>query len=140
MKRLAYVGASMLLAMTVAAGCSDDKDGDKGDGGKAEAASNEEFCAALTKLTTAAQGDEEEPYRDALSELVSTGIPGSVTGDSRKGFELFTKALDGVDWENRAQTPELPADDQKLVAAFVKDYSELCVTAAGSPDQPTPTE
>ncbi|MFS3127567.1 hypothetical protein ACLM5J_04100 [Nocardioides sp. Bht2] len=138
MKRLAYVGASVLLAMAVTAGCSDDKDSDGG--GKAEVASKDDFCAAMTKLTTAAQGDEEKPFRDALSDFVDTGVPESVKGDALKGFELFTKALDGVDWEKRSESPELPAADQKLVAAFIKDYSALCVTADDGGDQPSPTE
>lgn len=143
MKRLAYVGASLLLALSVSTACSDDKDGDDKERKAATAAdapddaATDDFCDAMTDLTTGAQGDDEKPFRDALAAFVSTGTPVEIKGDSRKGYELFAEALGGVEWEQRNDVAELPQDDQKLVAAFITDYSKLCVTPDATP---TPAE
>jgi|SRR5690606_8581210 len=121
MKRLAMVGASLVLVggMTAACGGSPD-DADKGD-----------FCDAMMEL--ASVGEDKDKFEDARDKIKDVGTPKEIDGDAREGFEVFVDALDDVDTDNldKVEDPDLDSDDEKKFEAFQNKFIEVCMDEFG---------
>ncbi|MFS3127569.1 hypothetical protein ACLM5J_04110 [Nocardioides sp. Bht2] len=124
MKRLALVGASLVLVGGMATACgSAPEDADKGD-----------FCKATEKFLSS---ENEDDFNDAKDKLNDVGTPKEIKGDARKGFEL----LADVKWDER-NDDDFSKDEQKQGEAFVTKYMELCAdtNAPTGTDSDAPSE
>ncbi|WP_110207625.1 hypothetical protein [Nocardioides daejeonensis] len=110
MKRLALIGASLVLVGGMAAAC----------GGSPEDADKDDFCKAMQKV---GEAENEDAFKDAMDELKDTGTPKEIKGDARDGFEVLTD----LDWDDRDNDDAVDGDDKKKVEAFSTKYMEVCM-------------
>src|SRR5690606_22467415 len=117
MKRLALIGASLVLVGGITAACGSDDDKTSGADLPSDA-STEEFCAAM--LGFAEVSEDKEKFDGALAGLSKVGTPEEIDGDARKGFELFVDALNDIDSDELANVaePDFDEDEEKQYLAF----------------------
>lgn len=108
MKRLALVGASLVLVGGAAAAC----------GSSPEDADKDEFCSAMETFLGSENEDDFDKNQDKLEDV---GTPEEVDGDARKGFEY----LIDLDWDDREDEPT--GDDKKETDAFLEKYVDTCM-------------
>ncbi len=110
MKRLALVGASLVLVGGMTAAC----------GSSPEDADKDDFCSAMEKFLAS---EDEDSFKDNKDELKDVGTPKDIDGDARDGFEFMVD----IDWDDRNDEPD--DDDVDNVTAFMTKYTELCMGA-----------
>jgi len=113
-KRIALIGASLVLVGGLATAC----------GSPPEDANSDDFCNAMTDLQSA--GDDKGKFEDARDKIKDTGTPEEIDGDAREGFEIFVDALDDVDDPKDAEEPDLDSDEEEKVGKFMAKYTEIC--------------
>ncbi|KQY57512.1 MULTISPECIES: hypothetical protein [unclassified Nocardioides] len=113
MRRLALVGASLVLVGGLAA-C----------GGSPDDASKDDFCKAMDKVGKA--GDDFDKYKDAVDELSDTGTPENIDDDARDGFEFLVDEVGDADSEKDLDDVDVKGDDKKATEAFGKYYAKEC--------------
>lgn len=106
-KRLALIGASLVLVGGMASAC----------GSSPEDADKDEFCKATDKYISS---ENEDDFKDNQDELKDVGTPEEIDGDARKGFEFIVD----VDWDDREDKPD--DDEVDNVSAFMTKYGEIC--------------
>lgn len=129
MKRLALIGASLVLVGGFAAACGDD---DKDDSSGSTTASLEDFCAAME---TFLNSEDEDAFNENKDKMKDVGTPEEIDGAARDGFEFLVD----IDWDDRNEEPD--ADDLEDVTTFVTKYGEVCTPdLGGTTPEETPSE
>ncbi|HEY9565695.1 MAG TPA: hypothetical protein VIR30_18165 [Nocardioides sp.] len=117
-KRLALVGASLVLMGGMTAACGG------GASGAPDDASEKDFCAAVKK--TGEQGSDADKIKDAYEDLVEVGTPKGMPDEARKGFEVFADAIDEADEDDKEAPYEGDKDKEKQVEAYFTYVGETC--------------
>lgn len=115
MRRLALVGASLVLlgGLTACGGSPDD-------------ASKDDFCDAMDKFGSAS--DDFDKVQDAAEELDETGTPEDIDDDARKGFEFLVDNVGDADDEDdlKKTGDDMSDDDKKESKALGEYYAKTC--------------
>ena len=124
-KRLALIGASLVLVGGMASAC----------GSSPEDADTDEFCDAFSAMSGV---ENEDEFDDKLGELEDVGTPEEIDGDAREGFEIL---LDKAEWDTDMDDADLDDDEIEKIQAFSTKAGEVCSdTSTEDMESDTPSD